>query len=172
MANTYTLISSQVLASSAASVTFSSIPATYTDLVLRVSARNTATASPYSVGIQFNGDTSTSYSWTNLGGTGSAAFSSNSGGAVNVAVGGFIPGSDLTANTFSNDEIYIPSYLASQNKPLGTFGVSENNATTNYYSVLASLWRNNAAITSITALANTGNFVSNSSFYLYGIKNS
>ena len=39
-ANTYTLISSNVLASSAATVTFSSIPATYTDLVLRVSARN------------------------------------------------------------------------------------------------------------------------------------
>ena len=59
-ANTYTLISSNVLGSSAASVTFSSIPATYTDLVLRVSARTDADDTSL---ITFNG-TTTGYSKT------------------------------------------------------------------------------------------------------------
>ena len=53
MATTYTLITSQTLASSAASVTFSSIPSTYTDLVLRVSARtdNAAVSDGFYVGL-------------------------------------------------------------------------------------------------------------------------
>jgi len=64
MANTYTLIESQVLGSSAASVTFSAIPATYTDLVLRYSARHNNAFSISQVLITFNGDTAANYSET------------------------------------------------------------------------------------------------------------
>ena len=77
-----------------------------------------------------------------------------------------------TNNTFANFEIYIPSYTAIQNKPSSAFGVAENNATSPIFiQVSAGLRSVTDAITSIS-LVPSGNFVSGSSFYLYGIKNS
>jgi hypothetical protein len=165
---TYTLISSNVLTASAASVTFSSIPATYTDLVLRISARNDGGANlTY---IQFNSDTSSNYSTTNIYGTGSIAGSDPSGAGTYVYA--VVNQSSQTASTFSSSEFYIPSYQVSQNKPMSLFGVNENNATAAIIIGGAHLWRNTAAITSINLSAGGGfNFVSGSSFYLYGISN-
>jgi hypothetical protein len=73
--NTYEAIATQTLGSAAASVTFSSIPSTYTDLVL-VCNFETSSNAIAGVYIQFNGDTSTNYSSTNLIGNGSTAESS------------------------------------------------------------------------------------------------
>jgi hypothetical protein len=171
MANTYTLISSNVLASSAASVTFSSIPATYTDLVLKWSARSSDLGN--AIYLKLNTDTGSNYSDTYLLGNGSAASSGNESSATTATLYGQNNRSDYTSNTFSNGELYIPSYTVSQNKPMSLFGGSENNASGAFYSQNASaiLWRNTATITGITLSAYT-NFVSGSSFYLYGIKNS
>jgi hypothetical protein len=168
MPSTYTLISSNVLSSSAASVTFSAIPSTYTDLVLRVSARADDTSR---FKITFNSDTSSSYSDTYIGSDGATPFSSRD---QDTFIWGYyaINIQSATANTFSNAELYIPSYTASQNKPLSLDARSENNGTTAYMAGLAGLWRNTAAITSVTLAAYSGNIVSGSSFYLYGIKNS
>jgi hypothetical protein len=57
--NTYVAIAEQTLGTAAASVTFSSIPGTYTDLVLVLSVQD---ASGNTFALQFNGDTSTNYS--------------------------------------------------------------------------------------------------------------
>ena len=172
MANTYTLISSNVLSSSAASVTFSSIPTTFTDLVLRISARKDGGGNTFKV--QFNSDTATNYSNTTLTGDSSAASSTRNTSQVYVRAHGANE-STFTANTFGSSEIYIPSYRLSQNKPIGNFGVQESNsATAGVVSMNANsgLWRNTAAITSITINdPASGNFVSGSSFYLYGISN-
>lgn len=179
MANTYTLIASNTLSSSAASVTFSSIPSTYTDLVVRVSARNNDTQTWGHLHFQLNGDTTSTYSYTYLAGNGSTAFSATSGNNSSTRSYYSVNGSTATANTFGSAEIYIPSYTASQNKPIGTFGVNETNSSTAgdaNIAVTADLWRNTAAITSITIGASsnfsTESFVSGSSFFLYGIKNS
>ena len=172
-ANTYTLISSNVLASSAASVTFSSIPATYTDLVLRVSARCDNGSTANNARIQFNSDTATNYSETFLYGSGSAAASSRVSSQTKILEALIVDGNTATANTFGNLEMYIPSYTVSQNKPISTIAVQETNATGAYIYATADLWRNTAAITSIYIEAGaTVNFVTGSSFYLYGIKNS
>lgn len=174
MPATYTLINSNVLTSSAASVTFSSIPATYTDLVLRMSIRN-STAGAYGATGRFklNGDTATNYSVTTLEGNGSSAGSNriSSQAYGQLTYNGYDAGGN-TANTFSSIEFYIPSYLASQNKPISTFTATENNSTTGILEVDANLWRNTAAITSIEIYSDTGNFVATSSFYLYGISSS
>lgn len=179
MATTYTLISSNVLTSSAASVTFSSIPATYTDLVLRISARaENAGANGLNIDLRFNGDTASNYSYVVLRGNSSVA---NSGaiGNQNYLRLQAAANTDLsTSNTFSNWETYIPSYAVSQNKPISSYWVQENNSSTASESFIiaqAGLWRNTAAITSI-AIANltespAKNFLSGSSFYLYGISN-
>lgn len=172
MATTYTLISSNVLSSSAATVTFSAIPSTYTDLVLRMSVRTDNTGVTYNnLLVTFNG-TSSGYSRTRVYGDGASAASSRSS---NQAYSIWTFGSDsadATADTFANNELYIPSYTASQNKPMSLFMAHENNTTTAYVTGQADLWSNTAAITSITLDGNSSNFVSGSSFYLYGISKS
>ena len=167
MATTYTIISSQTLASSATSVTFSAIPSTYTDLCLKASVRTDVTYQD-TLAITFN-SVGTGYSFTRLLGTGSAVSSGRS--ATNQI--DYVNNNGQTANTFGNAEIYIPSYGASQNKPISGFSVSENNATAADISAYASLWSNTAAITSIVLTSiNGANFMAGSTFYLYGIKNS
>jgi len=167
---TYTLISSNVLTSSAASVTFSAIPATYTDLVVRASIRTDGAGTNY-VFSRFNSDTGANYSYTHLGGNGSGASSFGSSGASFNYYYNTSTAAD-TSNTFSSLEIYVPSYLASQYKPVSGFQVSENNATAAYIGADANLWSSTSAITSILlSSSSSNNFVSGSSFYLYGISN-
>jgi hypothetical protein len=167
---TYTLISSNVLSSSAASVTFSSIPATYTDLVMRWSIRTDYGATRTGFRIAANSITS-GYTATYLIQYNTSTVGSGQDSAA-YWFAEYIDGTGATANTFGSGEMYLPSYTVSQNKPASMFSVAEGNsaADTGMY-VKALLLSNTAAITSLTATANTGNFVSGSSFYLYGISN-
>jgi hypothetical protein len=169
---TYTLISSNVLTSSAASVTFSSIPATFTDLVLRASVRSDAAATVKETEIIFNADTATNYSFTNVLGLGSNGEASQQFGTLAYGWTGKIAAASSTSDTFANVEIYIPSYTASQNKQISSNNINENNnSIVEATAAVAVLWRNNAAITSILFYPRASNFVSGSSFYLYGISN-
>lgn len=170
MANTYTLIASNVLGSATGTVTFSSIPSTYTDLVLRISARSTGNVDL--VNLTFNGDTATNYSRTMLRGSGSVIDSSRQSSQTSFSLDGATNPSSYTANTFASCDIYIPSYTLSQNKPNSLFGATETFAVAAYIISQANYWRNTAAITSITLGPSGTTFVANSSFYLYGIKKS
>jgi hypothetical protein len=177
MPSTYTLISSNVLSSSAASVTFSAIPSTYTDLVVRISARTDQASTTAYLTYKLNGGGTGLQSETYLGAGGGGTTpesgrTSNSNGGIGS--GGFISlsGNSATANTFGSVEIYIPSYTASQNKPTGNFGVGETNATAIQMGITAGMWRNTAAVTTIAFSPSGSNFLTGSSFYLYGIKNS
>jgi hypothetical protein len=173
MPSTYTLISSNILTSTTASVTFSSIPATYTDLVLRLSTRTDLADTSVNIYTTLNGDTATNYSATRLANYAGGADSARNSNQVRFSQGPWSEGTNLTASTFANSELYIPSYTASQNKPVSSFDAVENNsASTAYVIATASLWRNTAAITSVTMAPYSGNFVSGSSFYLYGISKS
>ena len=169
---TYTLINSNVLSSSAASVTFSSIPATYTDLVLRFSVRHDGALTASNMKLYLNNDTGSSYSDTRLYGNGATATSDRaSTGTYGFAYTGFINGASSTSNTFTNGEFYIPSYTSSAKKPYSTFNAVENNATTGYNWVSAQLFQGATAINEIDLDSGGYNFVSGSSFYLYGISN-
>lgn len=172
MANTYQLIASNTVGSGGvATVTFSSIPATYTDLKVVYSIRGSdSTPAAY---MQFNG-TTTGYSFIFLEGSGSGT-NTNSiayGISTTAIYLNQIDGTGFTANTFSNGEAYIPNYTSSNFKLVSVDNVIENNATTAYASICAGLWSNTASITSLTITPTSGNFVQYSSFYLYGIKNS
>ncbi len=176
MANTYILIASNTLSSSAASVTFSSIPATYTDLVVRITARSDRAANSSNLAIKLNGAT-TNYSDTNLTKTqnGAAYSSIQNIGDLTYQYLGVIPASSATASTFGSAEFYLPNYTVSQNKPASTFSVFENNSVnTSQIDAIANRFSSTAAITSIeiSTQTPTANFVSGSSFFLYGIKNS
>jgi len=167
MADTYTLISSVTVgAGGASSIDFTSIPATYTDLKLVGSIRTNTAQTDNSMDINFN-SSATSFSARFLYGSGSAAASSTGSTIILQADGGA-----ATSNTFSNFEIYIPNYAGSTNKSYSNDAVTENNATAAIAGLLAGLWSNTAAITSVSVKASTGTFVQHSTAYLYGIKNS
>ena len=175
MPTTYTLISSNVLTSSAASITFSAIPATYTDLVLRVSARDDLAQVSESLKIILNSDTATNYSATYLTGNGSAAASGRDSGAGSAAQrmqGRFSVSNSATSSTFGNMEIYFSNYTSTGTKISSIFGVAETNATAANMAATASQYRGGSAISNIEITSiGGGNFVSGSSFYLYGISN-
>lgn len=174
MAATFVPIQSVTLASSAASVTFSSIPQTYTDLVLKISCRTTASANGGTLVIQLNSDTASNYSYTRLYANGASSYSDFGGGQPTGARIGFTTAANSTSNTFASSEIYLPNYASTTARPISGFSVPENNATNVYYtSVYASLYRGTSAATSLTILEDAGqSFVAGTTFHLYGIKNS
>jgi hypothetical protein len=167
MANTFIKIASVTVgAGGSATIGFTSIPSTYTDLCVKWSGRgdNGSARDAY---ISFNGVT-TGFTYRSLVGSGSAASSAN---ASNGLIGIF-DGSVPTASTFSNGEFYIPNYTASTNKSISGDSVTENNGTAAYAYLTATLSTNTSAITSITLTPDSGNFVQYSTATLYGIKNS
>ena len=169
MATTYVQIGSTVTvgAGGAASIDFSSIPSTYTDLKIVASLRTVLTGQVVqSLLIQFNGST-TGYSYRLLQGSGSTAASYNN----TTRYFGDAPAADATANTFGNLEIYIPNYAGSANKSYSADSVTENNSTSALANLDAGLWSNTAAITSIS-LSAANNFVQYSTASLYGISKS
>ena len=170
MATTYSLIEAKTLASPTTSVTFTSIPATYTDLIIKTSVRHDgASAQDTFLITAFNGATGFTNTW--IRGAGSGTITSSSAIVGTASYVGQLPGANATSNTFDNTEIYIPSYRSSQYKPFSVYSVQENNSATAYMGVTAGLWSNTAAITSIAFSASGNNFVSGSTFYLYGISN-
>ena len=167
----WTLIDSQILGSSAASVTMSNIPQTFKTLKLLYSIRgNLAAGGTYAL-IEFNGS-SANRSSRLLAGSGSSAYSANY--ASDIFTGG--NGTTSTASTFSNGELVLPNYAGSTNKPMSIDNVIENNATAADQWMFAALWSNTAAITSITLFAANGSFAksqtfdANSTFTLYGLR--
>jgi hypothetical protein len=174
MPATYTLISSNVLTSSAATVSFTSIPATYTDLVIRVSARTDIPGANQDINVQYNSSTGANYSQTTLLGNGTAADTYRSTNASTDVALGTVVGATATANTFNSLEFYIPNYAGSTRKPSSIFSVAENNSATQYNTYIytvAGNWALTNAITEIKFSVSSYNFVSGSSFYLYGISN-
>ena len=167
-----TLISSQTLGGTTASVTFSSIPSTYNDLKLLVSARgSTATVNQF-INIAFNGDSATNYSYTLLNGVGTTSASTRVSSSTFDA-GVSFDAASATASTFGSAEIYIPNYNATASKPWFDLSMVENNSSSlNVVSANSHLYRGASGISSITLTPNNGNFVQYSTFTLYGIANS
>ena len=156
------LIESKTLGTAAATVEFTSIPSTFTDLVVVGSARNTATGAD-AIFIGLNGS-ALNFSARYLQGNGSSASSSTLARFAANSVGG-----SETANTFSNFQIYLPNYTGATNKSYSADTVSENNATTAYQTLIAGLWSNTAAITSLSLTTNSGNLAVGTTVSLYGI---
>jgi hypothetical protein len=158
------VIQHQELASSQASITFSSIPQTFTDLLVVTSLRTSRSAVAEQVLISLNGSTS-SFSVRALYGSGSSTASFSAGRDTLNAVS-----ANATANTFSNSSIYLPNYTSANNKSFSADDVTENNGTEAYQFIIAGLWSDTAAITSLALTPGAGgSFVQYSSATLYGI---
>ena len=171
MANTYTLIEAKTLVSDTASVSFTSIPQTYTDLQLLTSVRIDRAGPSVNMGLRFNSNSS---DYTNLMVYGDGTTpGSNISTALDQFGYWYSPANGATASTFSNQSVYIPNYANANHKSVSIDSTSENNAADTNTVFFAGLWANTAAITTITLSNYQGsNLRSGSTFYLYGIKNS
>jgi hypothetical protein len=156
--NTYEAIATQTLGSAAASVTFSSIPQTYTDLMLIIigNAGGSTSAS-----MRFNSDTGTNYSNTYAQGDGSGV-----GNFRDVNVTSNWAGSFYNTTTPSTAKHSIMNYA---NTTTFKSSIIRADYGIGFTVIAAQLWRNTAAITSIT-LATGANFSTGATFSLYGIK--
>lgn len=169
---TFKLIASyEVGAGGSASIDFTSIPSTYTDLVLKYSIRTARTGDPGDeIFITFNGS-ATGYSSRAIIGYGNST-SSSVGGSTQINRD-WAATANATASTFGNQELYIPNYAGSNSKSVSIDSVTENNAVWAYAALTAGLWSNSAAITSIKLVPEVGpTILEFSSATLYGIKNS
>lgn len=171
MPDTFDLIASSTVtaAGGAASIDFTSIPNTYTDLCVVVSLRSAEVLSRSDLRLRFNSSTS-GYAGREIRG-----FDSNSTSATTSSTGYFdcarIPASQSTASTFGNAVIYIPNYTSSSNKIFSVDDVAENNSSSSWYvSLSAGMWSNSAAITAVNIFTNA-NLTQHSTAYLYGVKN-
>ena len=159
--STYTPIATNTLGSATASVTFSSISGSYTDLVLVYDGTAATTAA--SLALRFNGDTATNYSYTYLVGNGTTAVSSrssnnsemycSSGNTITTAQNNVI----VNILNYSNATTYKTALFRTNNS-----GVESTDAV--------GLWRSTSAITSIIVKTQSANnFAIGSTFTLYGI---
>jgi hypothetical protein len=168
MPGTYVRIQSvTVTGATAADIDFQNIPATFDDLLLKLSLRGNRASVDTEAYIKFNNNTS-NYSSKTLYGTGSAASSATSASYPPILMNA----ANATASTFASIDIYIPNYAGSTNKSLSSDSVSETNATGAYQYLVAGLWSNTAVIDRITITPSTDSFVTNSTAVLYGIKKS
>lgn len=159
------LIETKTLLSDASVISFTSIPQDATDLVVLMSVRTTQVISSWSdVILRFNGST-TNYSTRNL-------YSDSGGGAGPLAETSLtmrISMASNTANTFASNQAYIPNYAGSTAKSLSIENVQETNGATAFNAIIAGLWNDTSAITSLSLTAPNGNLVAGSTISLYKI---
>ena len=162
MATTYQLITAQTLTSTVTSVTFSSIPQTYDHLIMRISARTAESFYNSALTWQFNAG----------GGTHTYRFWQVRGGSSDSGANRFqeIPGANQSTNVFSANEIIIPNYTKTMARTIGATSVVQSFTNQSRLLGAANYWDNTAPITQIV-LSNSGGIVSNSTFSLYGLKN-
>jgi len=164
------------ITSNTASITFSTIPATFTHLQLRVLGRTDRSGSAYDAFlIRANNDaTNANYTYHYIEGQGTTPTAGQENGTYSGAVIYRIPGAGATASIFGGTITDILDYRnTNKYKTLRSLGGFDNNSASPagdiYYG--SNLWINTAAITSLVIVPRTGtNFVQYSSFALYGIK--
>jgi hypothetical protein len=160
---TFEKISSTIITTNTITITLSSIPGTYTDLVLKLSGRNVNGGNIVDVvNATFNSTSpSTNGRGFEGGGNSTSSFTSSRLG-VNV-------GPNATSNVFNNLELYIANYTSSTTKSFWCDSITENNSTNAYQNIWNGTIPLNSAITTIALTANT--FAPYTTVALYGILN-
>lgn len=165
-----TLIASSTVGSGgAATIDFTSIPQTYTDLYILVSGR-TGNADTFDQLLMKFNSSSTGYSVKWLVGNGSTS-STSGGSSMSFLYAGYQDGANNTASTFGNSLICIPNYTSSSVKVTSSDTVFEHNSSTatGINGIFGGQWSGTSAITSISLFSGSGsNFAQYTTAYLYG----
>jgi hypothetical protein len=156
----------------AANVEFTSIPATYTHLQIRLIGRSDRAANLDSLRLQANSDTASNYAEHGLYGDGASA-GAFAGTSQTYMQFYRIAGANAGANIFGAIYIDILDYANTNKfKTARSIGGADNNGSGEIY-LMSGLWRSTSAITSLKLLPGVGtNFTQYSQFALYGIKGS
>lgn len=172
LTNSYESIATTTVGSGgAASISFTSIPATYQHLQIRALARlNNAGANGTGI-LVYNSDTNTNnYTYHEIVGNGASASAYGSAAPESNQLTGLTGGTALTSNFGAVVTDILDYANANKYKTMRNFGGYDNNGS-GQIRLNSGLWMNTAAITSITLTPNAGTaFVEYSSFALYGIK--
>lgn len=171
MPDTYTLLEKVVVgAATASSVSFTSIPQTYTDLCVVMSTRHGRAVNSSSLRLRINSDTGANYSNLMLQGDGTNITNIKNSGSTSI-IYFYGDGSSATANTFSNVQLYFANYSGSNYKSISIDSTAENNGGLAPVNINSGLWSSTSAITSLTFDEPNGpsNFLQHSTFYLYGV---
>jgi hypothetical protein len=156
---------------SSGTITFSSIPSTYTHLQIRGIGRTTTAATGFDdLLVRFNSDSSASYTYHALTGDGSTASAFGGTAQTSAVIVDGLYRNNVTANTMTGLIIDLADYaVTTKNKTLRTFNGGDVNGSGKIY-LQSHLWINTAAVSSITLVASGTNFGTQSVFSLYGIK--
>jgi len=170
MAKTYEPISTQTLGTAVATVTFSSIPQTYTDLICVIEGRGSRADFDDGVSIRFNSDTASNYSWSALTGSGTAASSTRQANTTSIL--GRIISASATANARSNLIMHINNYsnTTTYKTVLERYNEPPTGGADYGMGAIVGLWRNTAAITTLSFFSEVNDFNSGCTFNLYGIQ--
>jgi hypothetical protein len=163
MPKTYEPIATNTVGTATTTVTFSSIPQTYTDIVVASSIQVSGNVNVF---MTFNSDTGANYSFTLLQGDGTSASSSRatSQNRIQLDSVAFPP---FSGSSFAPGLVHLNNY--SNSTTYKTALIRANNAAAGV-SLFSGLWRNTAAITTVTFVAGAVNFAVGTTFTLYGIK--
>lgn len=160
-------------AGGAASITFSSIPSTYTHLQIRGIGKWDTTANDISsIQWQLNGDTGSNYAYHYVRGSGSATSATGVASQTNAISSSSMPTNNSSyANMFGAVVFDLLDYTnTSKYKTIRTLsGVDTNGGTYGYINFSSGLWMNTSAVTSITVKLD-GSMAQYSQFALYGVK--
>lgn len=156
-------IATNTLVTAGTSITFSSIPNTYTDLILVTNLWMATSSSDLQ--IRINGDTGSNYSQTNLGGSGSSAASNR--GSNNTSFSNMYS----AVQTVNGNYVGLFNFQNYSNTTTNKIVLCRQGSTSYNTETNVVLWRNTSAINQISvASAQSNNFAVGSSFTLYGIK--
>lgn len=159
MPSTYTPIATQTLTGATGSVSFASIPSTYTDIILTIEG---TVGSNCGIQMRFNSDSGSNYSFTRMTGDGSSASSDRSSNATFMELGYYV----TTTRNMNIVQIMNYSNSTTYKTVLNRANAQSVNIGAQAY---AELWRSTSAINSITINA-SGNLASGSILTLYGIQ--
>ena len=168
--NSFDLLETTLISTNTASVTFSNLNnySDYKHLQVRVTGRVSTTQFDTQIRVRLNADSGSNYAFHTLFGSGSSVSSSASTSQTSGRLG-FFPDANQTANIFGALVFDLLDF-ASANKTTTIRSFSGQAGTNNSVNLNSTLWNNTAAVTSLTVLPLTGNFVSGSRLSLYGIK--
>lgn len=156
-----------------ASITFSSIPATFTHLQIRSIQRATAGAGSYSdeSALTFNADSASNYARHNLYGNETAPGSSAAASTTQISLA-YAPRSGVTASIFGAGIIDIFDYTSTNKYKTVRSLTGSDHSGTGAIILESGVWMKSpiVAITSITITAYNTAFAEFSSFALYGVK--
>jgi hypothetical protein len=161
----YLITTVTVATGGSASISFSSIPQTYTDLMILISAKTTDANWSY-IKIGFNGSTA-SFADKQLLSDSATSYSQSNNRFVS-----FVPGTNQGTSVFGAANLYVPNYTSTTSKTYVAEGASPSNGLTGYPSSEGGIWSVSSAITSIELTMNVGNYAEFSSASLYGISKS